>query len=123
MKTYLNLLRRLLLLTLSMTLMIGMAACTRPATPPVDHTPPNDDGDTTPPSEEAGGRYNPHAGRAEGQTSITLREYSVTEGKLLQPNANPGNVPAGLSEVVNQYTFESASRAGQGDLQTDPIGR
>ena len=118
MKTYLNLLRRLLLLTLSMTLMIGMAACTRPATPPVDHTPPNDDGDTTPPSEEAGGRYNPHAGRAEGQTSITLREYSVTEGKLLQPNANPGNVPAGLSEVVNQYMTNYDALGVEGSVTT-----
>ena len=118
MKTYLSLLRRLLLLTLSMTLLIGMAACTRPTTPPVDHTPPNDDGNTTPSPEETGGRYNPHAGRTEGQTSITLREYSVTEGKLLQPEASYDNVPEGLSEVVNQYMTNYDALGVNGSVTT-----
>jgi hypothetical protein len=119
MKKYRAILRRLLLLTLSMSLLISFGACSHPTTPP-DVTPPNDD---TPPNDQppkdnpsdpsdpsspedptvSGGRYNPHASRTEGQTSITLREYSVTEGTLLQPEASAAGVPAGLSEVINQY--------------------
>lgn len=103
-------------------MLFSFGACSKP-TPPVDEPPsgdtppedlppegtPNDPAEdpTTPdspddPSVESG-RYNPHAGRAEGQTSVTLREYSIEDGTLLQPDASAAGVPDGLSEVVNQY--------------------
>lgn len=118
MKSYLSLLKRLFALTLTMTLMVGMAACRPSAQPPIDHTPPNGEGEPTVPPEATSGRYNPHADRANGPTSVTLREYSVTEGTLLQPDADDSNVPAGLSEVVNQYMTNYDSLGVTGSVTT-----
>ena len=130
MKKYRSLLRRLLLLTLSMTLLLSFGACNKPTTPP-DVTPPDDNPpDGNPPDDKPpegddpvtpqpeGGRYNPHASRAEGQTSITLREYSVEEGTLLQPDADDSHVPDGLSEVVNQYMTHYDSLGVKGTVTT-----
>ena len=49
------------------------------------------------------GRYNPHADRAQGQTDITLREYSIVDGTLIQPDADDSDLPAQLQEVINTY--------------------
>ena len=129
MKKHRSLLRRLLLLTLSMTLLLSFGACNKPTTPPdvtpPDDNPPDDDPPVNPPegndpvvSEPEEGRYNPHADRANGQTSSTLREYSVEEGTLLQPGADDSNVPAGLSEVINQYMTHYDSLGVEGTVTT-----
>ncbi len=126
--------RRILLLTLSMTMLFSFGACSKPTPPagdpPVDDTPPEDlppdnppdnppdrpDGPGDPPAQS--GRYNPHASRADGQTSVTLREYSITEGTLLQPEASTAGVPDGLSEVVNQYMTHYDSLGVNGTVTT-----
>ena len=129
MKKHRSLLRRLLLLTLSMTLLLSFGACNKPTTPPdvtpPDDNPPDDDPPVNPPEgndpvvpEPEEGRYNPHADRANGRTSVTLREYSVEEGTLLQPDADDSNVPAGLSEVINQYMTHYDSLGVEGTVTT-----
>ena len=127
MKKHRVFLRRLLLLTLSMTLLLSFGACNKPTTPPdatpPDDNPPDDGPPVTPPEGNApvvpeDGRYNPHADRVNGQTSVTLREYSVEEGTLLQPDADDSNVPVGLSEVVNQYMTHYDSLGVNGTVTT-----
>lgn len=129
MKKHRSLLRRLLLLTLSMTLLLSFGACNKPTTPPdvtpPDDNPPDDDPPVNPPEgndpvvpEPEEGRYNPHADRVNGQTSVTLREYSVEEGTLLQPGADDSRVPDGLSEVINQYMTHYDSLGVEGTVTT-----
>lgn len=76
-----------------------------PEQPPVtDPTDPEQGGDD-PMQEEItyDGRYNPHASRAEGQSDITLREYSIVDGTLIQPDADDSDLPKELEEVINTY--------------------
>ncbi|MBQ7318992.1 MAG: hypothetical protein IJW97_02280 [Clostridia bacterium] len=123
MKKQISLFLRLVVLALSALLLLSLGACQKPEEPKDpssgdDPTPPPDgdtpdptpddgdgdavtpDGDTLTPTEE---RYNPHADRANGQTDITLREYSIVDGTLLQPDADDSAVPAGLTEAINKY--------------------
>ena len=134
MKKHRSFWHQLLLLTLSMTLLLSFGACSRPA-PPSDE-PPKDTPDDPPAPEQPdnpdppddpeqpdnppveNGRYNPHADRAEGQTSITLREYSIEDGTLLQPGADDSRVPEGLTEVVNQYMTHYDALGVEGTVTT-----
>jgi hypothetical protein len=96
------------------------AATLLSCTPQTDDPTPPDDGPEQPPvtdptdSEQGGddpmqeeitydGRYNPHASRAEGQSDITLREYSIVDGTLIQPDADDSDLPKELEEVINTY--------------------
>ena len=107
------------LLCLILALLLA-AATLLSCTPQTDDPTPPDDGPEQPPvtdptdSEQGGddpmqeeitydGRYNPHANRAEGQSDITLREYSIVDGTLIQPDADDSDLPKELEEVINTY--------------------
>ncbi len=113
----------LMLLSLILTLSAVLSACTKPDDP----TPPaSDDGQEEPPPQNPShgddpmqditydGRYNPHADRASGQTDITLREYSVVDGRLIQPDADDGDLPYELEEVINTYMTQYDSIGVEG---------
>ena len=73
--------------------------------PPVTDPENPEQGGDDPMQEEItyDGRYNPHASRAEGQTDITLREYRIEDGTLIQPDADESDLPEKLTEVINTY--------------------
>jgi hypothetical protein len=73
--------------------------------PPVTDPDDPEEGGDDPMQEEItyDGRYNPHASRAEGQTDITLREYRIEDGTLIQPDADESDLPEKLTEVINTY--------------------
>ncbi len=115
-----SLLIRILAIMLCAVLLLPvvLSGCTKPGDDPIppDEQPPGDDehnpgdqpgnGGENVPGDNEQGRYNPHADRAQGQTDITLREYSVVDGTLIQPDADESDLPAGLEEVVNKYMTE-----------------
>ncbi len=127
MKNFYSVMRRVLLCLLSLTLMIGFAACNKPSVDPDSNDPTGDPVDPPAgddpiiddPAFPIGIRYNPHAeARAEGADTITLREYSRVDGTLIDPDADALSVPAGLTELVNMYMTEYDPVKMEGTVST-----
>ncbi|MBQ7337341.1 MAG: hypothetical protein IJW40_12050, partial [Clostridia bacterium] len=122
----------LILLSLILILPAVLSACTEQEDPDLssdgqtDHSPddPDDPNDPNNPDNTTQGdvpviptyegRYNPHADRAEGQTDITLREYSIVDGTLIQPDADDSDLPVELEEVINTYMTQYDSIGVEG---------